>query len=464
MSGALLDLLWLTSLSAVRLCQVLAALTSGSLVLFDTATAQVKAQLSGTAELVGVDLFSPQPKAPISSSTIVTCTAAGALTLTPVSQLLSSPPSTPTPPPPPAYTLGSNLTRMRVCPFPSTPLLASGGREQLLRLHDLTTGQLTFKAKNLPHSHLNLRLPVHLTDLRFLHSSPSLLVEGTATKQLRFYDTRAKKQPTSWMEVGEHAVSALAVTGDDALVMVGDVAGEVRAVDRRMGRVVGGYHGIGGSVRSVELDADSATLAGGSLDRHLRLYDVRSRRLLRKVYVKQKVNCCLWSRRLLENTKVKKEGEEEEVGDEDDEGMWRELAERRRSAMKKRRGDGGVKEEEKEGNAAVVEQGKEDEEEDEASSGTAAKEQGKRRRLGERGEAAGEEKGKENEVEEEDEEGAEGEEEEEEDEGTEAEGGDVEGDEQVDSDGGEEVDERESPESAPRRSTPAKAQAGSRRQ
>ena len=428
----------------------------------------MKAQLPCAAELVGLDLLAPHDKAPISSTTIVACTASGTLTLTPFSHLLSSTPPSPAKPPGPLHSLGSNVTRMRLHPSPSTPLIASGGRENLLKVHDLATQQLTFKAKNVPHDRLNLRLPVHLTDVRFLPSSPSLLVEGTATKQLRFYDIRAKKQPTSCVQVGEHAVSTLTVTDDEVLVIAGDVAGEIRAVDRRMARVVGGYHGIGGSVRSVELDKDSAVLASGSLDRHLRLYDVRSRRLLRKVYVKQKVTACLWSRQLLDEKKVKKEEEgEEEAGgaegdDDDDEGMWRELAQRRRSALKKRKGDGGVKEEEKEGEAVTAQHGEEAAEvEKDEEEVVEVKEGGKRRRVVEDEEGDEGEEEEEQDGEEEGEEVEEDEEQEGDDEGAEEQS---DADEEDEQEGGEdddsvEVEEREAPKAAPRR--PASSKAGS---
>ena len=317
---------------SLRSLQILAATTSGSLALYDAANAVVRAELPGAGELVGLDLLSAGGDGPTTSA-IVTCTAAGTLTLTPFSRLLA-PSSSPAPT---SFVLGQGLTRMRLSPFPSSPVVASGGKEQLLRLHDVTTGQMTFKAKNVPHDRLNLRQSVHLTDVRFLHASPALLVEGTATKALRCYDVRARKQPIMSAIVGEYAVSAIDVTADDLLVVVGDVAGELRALDRRTGRLLGGYHGIGGSVRSVELGVGSATLASGSLDRHLRLYDVRSRRLLRKVYLKQKVTACLWSAQQVEDAPVK----DEEVADTgeraEDEGIWRELEQRRRTALDKKK-------------------------------------------------------------------------------------------------------------------------------
>ena len=326
--------------------QLLAAMTSGALQLVDATTGQVMAERAGVGELIGLGTFPSSTEPSPAASHLISCTAAGALTVQRFTELLPSFPSPASLPAPiPAFTLGSNLTRLRVSPFPSSPLVASGGVEQLLRLHDLHTGQVHWKARALPHDRLNLRCPVHLTDVRFLHSEPHVLLEGTATRHLRAYDTRASKRPALSLQVGEHAVAALAVTADDRHVLVGDVAGEVRAVDRRMARVVGGYHGIGGGVRALEVSGDGAVLACGGLDRHVRLYEVGSRRVVRKVYVKQKVNVVMWS-----GKEVKEEGvKEEEVEAEEEEGMWRELEERRKAAAKKRKGDATkVKDEEEE--------------------------------------------------------------------------------------------------------------------
>ena len=327
---------------------------NGSLALYDELTSQLVAEPAGNGEIVGLSVITPDSHGSlVQQPTILTCTAKGQLSLTPLATLTSPTPSTSTPTPTTSFSLGDNITRMRLCPLPSAPLIASGGKEQLLRLHDLTTQQCTFKAKNVPHNKLNLRTPIHTTDLAFLHHSSSELVEASAQHAVRLYDVRAGRQPVLDVSVGEHAVTSVVVTGDGMVVIAGDVTGRVVNVDRRKAAVTSAYHGIGGSVRSIALTADDSQLATASLDRHLRLYDRQTRKMTHKVYLKQKLNTTLWSTQIdaqANSVKGEEEGEGEGEGEAGgEEEMWKELEERRKVAARKRR----VKEEEKEADADV---------------------------------------------------------------------------------------------------------------
>jgi hypothetical protein len=53
---------------------------------------------------------------------------------------------------------------------------------------------------------------------------------------------------------------------------------------------------IGGSVRSIQAEHDNQLLCSASLDKWLRVHDVRTRKLLHKVYLRQPLTFCLWTR------------------------------------------------------------------------------------------------------------------------------------------------------------------------
>ena len=334
------NIAWAGETADTREQRIIASLADGSLALYDEQTSQLLAERAGEGAIVGLTIITADSHSGlVQQPTILACTAKGQLSLIPLAHLTSPPSSTSPPSPLTSFSLGDHIARMRLCPLPSSTLVASGGKEQLVRLHDLSTQQCTFKAKNVPHNKLNLRIPVHTTDLVWLPNSDTQLIEGTAHHAVRLYDVRAGKQPVMDASVGEHAVTSLAVGGDGLHFFAADVTGRVVNVDRRKAAVVSAYHGIGGSVRSIVLSADDSQLATASLDRHLRLYDRHTRKMSRKVYLKQKLNVCLFSTQPDMDANVKPEQD----GEEAEEQMWKELDERRKLAARKRR----VKQEEK---------------------------------------------------------------------------------------------------------------------
>ena len=342
------NIAWAGDTVDTREQRIIVSLANGSLSLYDELSSQLLGERAGSGDIVGLAVLTPDSHSSlVQQPTILACTAKGQLSLTPLSLLISPATSAASPPSTPAsFSLGDNISRMRLCSLAASTLVASGGKEQLVRLHDLTTQQCTFKAKNVKHNKLNLRTPVHTTDIVWLPNSDTQLLEGTAHHAVRLYDVRVGKQPVMAVSVGEHALTSLAVTSDGLQMIVADVTGRVLNVDRRKAAVVSAYHGIGGSVRAIALTADDSQLATASLDRHLRIYDRHTRHMTKKVYTRQKINVCLWSTQIDEDA-VKAEGDEdgaEVEGAEGEEEMWRELDERRKLAAKKRR----VKQEETE--------------------------------------------------------------------------------------------------------------------
>jgi hypothetical protein len=212
----------------------------------------------------------------------------------------------------------------------ATMQCAVAGRNKETVVMDLTTGKVVWKAKNVRgNSQTLLAEPVWGTSLEFLPSSPSantnLLAVGTAYKQVRIYDLRMSPQrrrpiimtpidPNKGMRDGESGMVPFRVTSlctlGGSFLGAGDAAGFAYSLDmRRMDRIVGRYRGPSGAVRSMSASLESntvddagdnggpskhkGTVAMVGLDRYMRTYNVSNRKELDKVYLKQRVNCCL---------------------------------------------------------------------------------------------------------------------------------------------------------------------------
>lgn len=253
--------------------------------------------------------------------------------------------------------------------------VAAGGKERLLRVLDLETGEEAFKARNVPHDFLDMRVPVWVTDAHFLPGSGgSRLVTGTSYHQVRLYDTRASNRAVLSVDVGEHAVVSTAVSPDGRFVVAGDGAGFMTRVDLRKGALAGRFKHIGGSVRSVSYHATMPYVASAGLDRQIRVHHSSTRKLVNKVYAKQRVNCLLFSAARpnegIFSEKKKKEDEEDREADE----VWSELDARGRKkgapGDEAKAGDEGAAEEEAVAEEAaeeeaVEEESDEDDEDDE---------------------------------------------------------------------------------------------------
>ncbi|CAM9946495.1 unnamed protein product [Hapterophycus canaliculatus] len=180
--------------------------------------------------------------------------------------------------------------------------LATGGKENDLKTWDLSTGQCTWKAKNVPHDFLDMRQPVWITSLCSLAAPETIggggcrqqIVTGTAHRQVRLYDARAQKRPTHSVDADEHGITTMAVAPDGREVVVADTAGLVRVLDLRKMKWGRRFEGPAGSVRGLAFHPTLPVLACVGLDRMARVYDYRSREQKFQVYLKQRLNAVLF--------------------------------------------------------------------------------------------------------------------------------------------------------------------------
>ena len=94
----------------------------------------------------------------------------------------------------------------------------------------------------------------------------------------------------------KHAAHSVACTRDANYVIVGDGVGRIQLLDTRFNlRPVGILRGAQGSTRSLSVHHTLPMVASVGLDRYLRVHDLQTRETLKAVYLKQKLNCCLFS-------------------------------------------------------------------------------------------------------------------------------------------------------------------------
>jgi Nucleosome binding factor SPN, SPT16 subunit len=198
-----------------------------------------------------------------------------------------------------------------------------------------------------------LQQPIWSTAIQFLsntytspiNGSTELLAVGTAYKQLQIYDIRAnatQRRPVLYTpewdstknNVLEHRVTSLCQI-DFNSIAVGDSAGYIHALDLRMisnkhGRSfsanVGRFNGPAGSVRQIVKHETLPIIACVSLDRMLRTFDIKRRKQLDCVYLKQRLNCMLfcpdktWHNFGSTKSDRQEDDNEEEDSDMEDEG------------------------------------------------------------------------------------------------------------------------------------------------
>jgi WD40 repeat protein len=256
---------------------------------------------------------------------------------------------------------------------------ACGGKELLLRVWDLETKKIEFQARNVKHDYLNLRSPVWIRDIDVFPQTSHKIAVGTAHHQVRLFDTKAGRRAQINKEVSEHAVISVVVHPDENHVTFGDAVGAMRTLDLRTQRVVASFKGFSGSIRSITYDdSEPLMIAGGGLDRFVRVYDTKTRALKNKCYVKQQINQLLFT--TVDNLPApapapqpvksadgssdsESESESSDYDDDDDEdAVWNTLDRREKRRLEKRQK---LKQQQQQQQQSDSESGSDDEDEDE---------------------------------------------------------------------------------------------------
>lgn len=168
---------------------------------------------------------------------------------------------------------------------------------------------------------LDLRQPVWITDLVWMSSENyTRILTVTEHHQIRVYDTNAQKRPILSHECGEYPIRCVSLTNDQEHVVIGNTVGESYLIHIQSGKVHQKYQKITGSVTSVYCLSTESLVAITSIDRFLRIYQLKSGKTpLAKFYLKQRLSRV----QVNESLNVIEEGIDVESSEEENEElMW----------------------------------------------------------------------------------------------------------------------------------------------
>lgn len=159
----------------------------------------------------------------------------------------------------------------------------------------METQKFTFQARNVPNDKLDMMVPIWITDVAFSDNNTNMLFTATAYNQIRAYDQR-QRQPVKNISLVKfkndgmnHHLNCIRITPEDQ-VIVADIHGDVTLVDvMNTERMVARFKGSKGSIRAIEVNAETRTVACGGMDRIVRVYGLDSREVVGRCYVKQKI-------------------------------------------------------------------------------------------------------------------------------------------------------------------------------
>merc|ERR1712100_870367 len=140
-----------------------------------------------------------------------------------------------------SFKVGSDIERA-VVNYHRDNEIATGGDEEPLKVWDINTQKKIWNSKNLPNNAVRLAPKIWVKDVVYLSEQPDKIATATGHAQVRLYDIKAQRRPLFNVEVGKKPFMCATATPD----------------------------------------------------RHLRVFDHQSRQLKLKVYLKQRLNGCVF--------------------------------------------------------------------------------------------------------------------------------------------------------------------------
>ncbi|KAL2737865.1 WD repeat-containing protein 74 isoform X2 [Vespula squamosa] len=185
---------------------------------------------------------------------------------------------------------GDNLHKMRHSNI-NNKIIATGGKENGLKLFDLEKQKQIFSEKNMPHDFLNLRVPIWVSDIAFLQGSHKI-VTVSRFGHVRLYDSNAQRRPIINVEIKDEPLTAVTVPCKEMQIMVGSGKGMMKLIDlRKPGKILHTYKGLVGGITGLASSKVGPYVVSTSLDRYLRVHHIDTREMIKKVYLTSKLTC-----------------------------------------------------------------------------------------------------------------------------------------------------------------------------
>ncbi|XP_044745544.1 WD repeat-containing protein 74 [Coccinella septempunctata] len=195
-------------------------------------------------------------------------------------------------------------------------IIATGGEMNDLKLWDVETKQCVFGAKSMGHDFLNLPIKTSIRGITFIPEEQNTCCCSTKEGHVLLYDDRAQRRPVCKFLEPKASFTCITTAYRERNILAGTTKGYVEYVDMKNGKCLRTFTNICGSVTSVLCDPVEPILFTTSLDRYLRIFDLDSKKILYKQYMKQNLNRILIKPIIKEEKEMGNEVAETEVDDE----------------------------------------------------------------------------------------------------------------------------------------------------
>ncbi|GIY58627.1 WD repeat-containing protein 74 [Caerostris extrusa] len=127
------------------------------------------------------------------------------------------------------------------------------------------------------------------------------------------------------MEFERYPLMSISMAHNENQVVVGSGRGRMALIDLRKKLLVHVFKGFAGSIRCIQCHPTLPLVASCGLDRFLRIHDLNEHKLLKKIYLKTRLNYLLFRNDISNTTDATQPTIAEkvpEVIDEEEEGIW----------------------------------------------------------------------------------------------------------------------------------------------
>lgn len=248
------------------------------------------------------------------------------------------------------YAFGGNENDLQIVRLYSTENVENSIKEGHFAVENL------FQAENVENDWLDMRVPIWITRILFRQAQKGYrVVTGTKYGQIRVYDTTEGREPLGDYKVCEKPVVLLQFADDDdnevilcdthifvarlSLVQIDPKGYKTHSalagtITRPTPKLLGKYAAGGNTGAIFGVAVEGEVVAMGGLDRYVRVYDVKTRAVLAKVYVGTQISDVV----LLDTedeaapvevsvVKKRRRVKTEEEEEQEDEEVWRQLEE-----------------------------------------------------------------------------------------------------------------------------------------